>query len=212
MPCTGDGDAGWGTMRLQPTTGERRRPANVIRLAIGNGLIAPRGVDPLAVVADTPADVRGRRWVVRHGPVVGRRRNLRRNRVGDVRAATHRYPSAAAHTHVGVCDPGGVNSDDRPADGREGEDARRTQARTSRCMPGRRRASRCGPDRLHRILASGDVEPTHAQAVHLLVTAGPRGDSSSMSSTTPFTRLAKTALTLLQSSCSAGQTNDDRRQ
>ena len=59
MPCTRDGDAGWGTMRLQPTTGERRRPANVIRLAIGNGLIAPGGVDPPAVVAHTPADVRG---------------------------------------------------------------------------------------------------------------------------------------------------------
>src|SRR4029077_15427762 len=88
-------------------------------------LIAPGGVDPPAVVAHAPGDVRGRRWVVRHRRVIGRRRNVRRNRVGDVRAATHRYPSAAAYAHVGVGDPGGVNSDDRPGDGREGEDGRR---------------------------------------------------------------------------------------
>ena len=41
------------------------------RLAISTGLIAAGGVDPPAVVADTPADVRGRRWVRGHGRVAG---------------------------------------------------------------------------------------------------------------------------------------------
>ena len=95
------------------------------RPAPGVASIASAGVDPPAVVADASGDVRRRRRVVRHGRVVGRRRNVRRNCVGDVRAATHRHPSATAHAHIGVCDPGAVNSDDRPGDGREGEDARR---------------------------------------------------------------------------------------
>src|ERR1700722_2900163 len=91
------------------------------------GLVAPGGVDPPAVVAHTPVDVRGRWWVVRHGRVVGRRRNVRRNCVGEVRAATHRYPAARASTYVGIRDPGCANSDDRPRDAGERQNRRRRE-------------------------------------------------------------------------------------
>ena len=90
---------------------------------IRSSSIAPSGVDPPSVVADTPVDVRKR--IVRHWSVVGGRWNVRRDRVGDVCATTDRYPPARARAHVGVGGPGRLNYDNRPGDAREGQDGRR---------------------------------------------------------------------------------------
>jgi hypothetical protein len=103
-------------------------PRSVSAISIGGGLIAPAGVDPPTVVADTRADFRRRRWVVGHWSVVGRRRNVRGDCVGDVGTPTYRNAPASAGTHVGVGDPGGVNNDDSPGDGRERQDGRRRGA------------------------------------------------------------------------------------
>ena len=87
-------------------------------------LIAPAGVDPPTVVADTPGDIGRRRWVIWHWSVVSRRRHVGSDYIGDVGAPTYRNAPACTGAHVGVRDSWGVNDDDSPRDGREGQDRR----------------------------------------------------------------------------------------
>src|SRR6476660_8625767 len=89
------------SQRQRASTGHRGARANCTARSV-----APGGVDPPTVVAHTAGDVRRRRRVVGHRRVVGGTRNLGRNSVSDVCAATHLDPSAAADAYVGTGDTG----------------------------------------------------------------------------------------------------------
>src|SRR6478735_5249244 len=110
--------------RAGQATTRSRGPAIRRRLARGEGrrLIAPAGVDPPAVVADTPVDIRRRRWVIWHRSVVSRRRHVGSDYIGDVGAPTYRNAPAGTGAHVGVRDSWGVNDDDSPRNGCERQD------------------------------------------------------------------------------------------